>query len=250
MGIDVAITSLPWDSEFWGEPAGRVHLDEHHPASAEALRDAIERAQQAFDFVQLLVPAAQIAHVQAAQRAGFLLMDLRSEVVLDRAAHVSAFTVDSSIRSAVPHDVASIAELAAICHGNSRFGSDPALDPTKIEEFYREWIRRDVSMPGWALAAAERHGRVVGYVSYGSVANGDGTIGLVGVSPTARGAGLGLQLVAHAVESLFALGCPRMTVITHGGNAPAMRMYQACGFEVTRFGYWLHWHRANHGSRV
>ncbi|MGD9702364.1 MAG: GNAT family N-acetyltransferase [Acidimicrobiia bacterium] len=248
METDVAITSLPWDSEFWGEPAGRVHLDEHHPASVEAVRDAIDRAQEAYDFVQILVPAAQTAHAQAAERAGFLLVDLRSEVVLDRVAHVAASSRDPAVKSATPSDVAPIAELAAVCHGNSRFGADPVLDTTRIEEFYRQWIRRDVAMPGWALAASERHGQVVGYVSYGRLANGDGTIGLVGVAPPARGAGLGPRLVAHAIESLFAVGCPRMTVVTQGGSAAAMKMYQASGFKVARLGYWLHWHRAGHRS--
>lgn len=248
MTTDVAVTHLPWDSEFWGEPAARVQLEERHPAAIDVVRDAIGRAQSSYDFVQILVPAAQIAHAQTALRAGFLLVDLRCEVVLARVADSTGPPPDPAIRTAT--DVASIAELAAICHGNSRFGADPGLDPARTAEFYRQWIRRDASLHGWTLAASERHGQVVGYISYGPSPNGDGTIGLVGVAPSARGAGLGPRLVAHAIGALFAAGCPRLTVITQGGSAAAMTMYQASGFNVARLGFWLHWHRADPRGRV
>ena len=187
MEADVAITHLPWDSEFWGEPAARIHLDEYRPAAIDVVREAIDRAQQTYEFVQILVPAAQIAHAQTAARAGFLPVDLRCEFVLDEAAYSLPSPSDPAIRTATAVDLAPITELAAICHTNSRFGADPVLDPARTAELYRQWLRRDSSTPGWTLVAAEQRGQIVGYISYGRSLDGDGAIGLVGVAPAARG---------------------------------------------------------------
>lgn len=248
IGRDPAVTALPWDSELFGAPAARVDLAEERPASPVAVERALAAAQARYDFVQLLVPAAQVVHVQAAERAGFVVVDLRCELVLDLDGPVPVPPPAAPVIGPVdPAGVAAVAELAAGSHGNSRFGADPALDPARVAELYRRWIRRDASTDGWAVAAAWDAGTVAGYVSFGPRADGDGAIGLIGVAPPARGGGLGGRLLAHAVAALAAGGRRRVTVVTQGGSAPALRMYRTGGFALDRLGYWLHWHRAARG---
>ena len=104
-------------------------------------------------------------------------------------------------------------------------------------------MHRDVALPGWTVLVAESDGVIEGYVSFGPSAEGNGTIGLIGVAPAARGAGVGRRLVARAASELFDAGSSRISVITQAGNAPAMRLYQSCGFTVSRLGFWMHWHR-------
>ena len=247
MGTEVVVTALAWDSEFWGEPSARVQLDEQSPSSVRAFGAAITQAQAAYDFVQVLVPASQIAHVQAAQRNDFVIVDMRCEVSLGIDTPMARATGDPLVRVATSYDVAPIAELASRCHGNSRFGADPALDPARVQELYRRWIRRDASADGWNLATVDQQERVAGYVSYGRHVDGHGTIGLIGVAPSARGQGVGAKLLSYAVETLFSAGCSRISVTTQAGSGSAMKMYQARGFKVDWLGYWLHWHRVPGG---
>ncbi|CAN5523108.1 hypothetical protein BH24ACT5_BH24ACT5_02140 [soil metagenome] len=243
MATEVVTTASTWDSEFWGERTGRIHVDTHDPPSLAGLCAAIASAQKTYDFVQLLVPAAHLHHAQAAEHAGFVVVDVRCELVLERRAYRADASPDTSIRSATSFEVAPIADLAAVCHSNSRFGVDPLLPRSRVEDLYRRWIYRDISTDGWVLAASHTNGALAGYISFGRPSDGDGTIGLVGVAPCARGDGLGARMVSYAAESLFATGCARVKVVTQGGSTPAMKTYQRCGFDVEQLGCWLHWHR-------
>jgi len=49
----------------------------------------------------------------------------------------------------------------------------------------------------------------------------------------ARGAGLGSQLLAKAVELARASGCLRITLLTDRANEPAQRFYQRHGFSLS-----------------
>ena len=90
---EVTLDELVWDSEFWGESAARIRLGEVS-ASRARVRDAIHSAQADFDFVQMLVPVGQIQHAQEAERAGFLVVDVRAEVALERGAVALAQRVE------------------------------------------------------------------------------------------------------------------------------------------------------------
>lgn len=239
---DVSIDPLPWDSNFWGEPAALIRFDGFSVSEAR-VREVVRSAQDEFDFVQMLVPGADIAHAQSAERAGFLLVDVRCEVALESSDRPPAQDIDGRIRMALDSEIDAVAGLASSRHGNTRFGADPHLDPKKTAEFYRQWMRRDAGLPRWAVAVAEVNGQIAGYVSFGPTVGDTGTIGLIGVAPESTGAGVGSRLVAHATRVLFDAGCSRISVATQAGSVPAMRMYGSCGFAVSRLGYWFHWHR-------
>lgn len=240
---DGTLVQLEWDSEFWGETAALIRLDDEH-ASPAGVGEIIGRAQREFEFVQMLVPAGRIEVAQVAERRGFLLVDTRCEVVLEASDGRQGWMPDRSIRNVRDSELGDVAELASTRHGATRFGSDPSLDPERCREFYRRWIRRDATLSDWAIAVAEVDGRLAGYVSFGPSGNGAGTIGLIGVTPSCSGVGLGRRLVSHATGVLLGAGHPRISVMTQAGSQPAMRMYRSCGFAVERLDYWFHWHSA------
>lgn len=53
------------------------------------------------------------------------------------------------------------------------------------------------------------------------------------VAPQSRGAGVGSQLLAHAIEHARAQGCKRITLLTDRANASAQRFYARQGFELS-----------------
>ncbi len=52
------------------------------------------------------------------------------------------------------------------------------------------------------------------------------------VREEARGAGLGRALVEAAVERARERGCERIELDVNEGNAPALKLYEACGFQL------------------
>jgi ribosomal protein S18 acetylase RimI-like enzyme len=91
------------------------------------------------------------------------------------------------------------------------------------------------------LVAASAINRPLGYIScHGNSASREGQIGLVGVSPEARGQGIGKNLVMGALDWFKTQGADKVTVITQGNNRAAQRLYQQCGFLSHDLQLWYH----------
>jgi ribosomal protein S18 acetylase RimI-like enzyme len=231
-------TPLPWDSEFWGCRVGRI---EQEPDGGRGL--SLIGATSDVDLAYLLRSADDLASIQLAERSGFRTVDFRCEVHLDLDQYRPAISHDIGIRQATRDDLSAAASLASTSHSNTRFGNDPLLPRDRVHELYGQWIRRDADRDGWSIAVATSDDdELIGYVTYGELAPGVGTVGLIGVAAHARNLGLGSQLLDAAVDAQRRLGATTMRVVTQGGSQPAMRMYQRAGFTVAALDVWLHWH--------
>lgn len=79
------------------------------------------------------------------------------------------------------------------------------------------------------LVACDGTGAVVGYAGlFLSVPDAD--IQTVAVAGTAQGQGIGRRLLRALIEQAWALGCTRMFLEVHAGNAAALRIYEDEGF--------------------
>jgi ribosomal protein S18 acetylase RimI-like enzyme len=77
-----------------------------------------------------------------------------------------------------------------------------------------------------------------------SVNDGDGSIGLIGLSPHAQGHSLGSHLLAAAISYFGKRQAARLSVATQGRNVRAQRLYQKCGFATDSVMLWYHkWFR-------
>ncbi|WP_405017067.1 GNAT family N-acetyltransferase [Kitasatospora sp. NBC_00070] len=96
----------------------------------------------------------------------------------------------------------------------------------------------DERRPPKRFLVAESAGRVVGYVQQGPatpLASNSHVRQIQGfvVDPEARGRGIGRALIEAACDRARAEGIRRMTLRVLAHNAPARRVYESCGFEVT-----------------
>lgn len=84
-------------------------------------------------------------------------------------------------------------------------------------------------------------GTIAGYVTCHLPPNSDsGSIGLIAVSPTHQGQGLGKALITAATDWFASRGVRRVSVVTQGRNVPAQRLYARCGFIPSRLELYYH----------
>jgi len=231
-------TLLDWDTEFWGVPIGRV---EGETLDAERLRAVDGWADEtAVACLYFLADSADAPSAHAAEAGGFRLMDLRVE--LRRPVDGDDSLAD--LRDARPEDADALRAIARASHGVTRFYADPGFPDERCDDLYDTWISR--SLEGWAdgVLVAEVDGRPAGYVSCHLDESGTGSIGLIAVDAEVRRAGLGVALSRGAVAWCRDRGAERMSVVTQGRNAAALRTFQRAGFLVESIGLWFHkWYR-------
>jgi [ribosomal protein S18]-alanine N-acetyltransferase len=109
-----------------------------------------------------------------------------------------------------------------------------AIEEIDRHSFPRPWPRatfeaelaRDVAR----IAVLEEHG-VIAYCNYWLVA-GEVHIHAIATHPDHRRAGLGAQLLAHALDDGRASHCTIATLEVRRGNAPAIALYERAGFAI------------------
>jgi ribosomal protein S18 acetylase RimI-like enzyme len=103
--------------------------------------------------------------------------------------------------------------------------------PTAAYQAPAASIARMVAHAPDLFFVAERDGVVVGTV----LAGWDGHRGWIyslGVRPDLQRSGIGSALLAHAVDALRTLGCPKVNLQVRGGNRDVVGFYQRQGWKV------------------
>jgi len=123
----------------------------------------------------------------------------------------------------------------------SRFFVDPNFKDGEYEKLYRRWIENSVDKKSAleVFVAVER-GHILGFITVGEKGTALADIGLLAVSPQARGKKIAKTLVQHVKSYALKKGFKRMQVVTQLDNQPATRLYEATGFELNELTYIYH----------
>lgn len=159
------------------------------------------------------------------------------------AAIVSAVSESFIIRAMTPADLPAAARLAA-----KLVGMHYELDPKRFlhlpnpETGYAQYLASELKSDRVILLVAERaaDAAIVGYAyarlearDYNDLLDACGKLHDLYVDGSARGHGLGEQLVRAAVRLLTEKGAPRVVLMTAVQNEPARRLFQRLGFRTT-----------------
>lgn len=121
-------------------------------------------------------------------------------------------------------------------------------DETAFRELNEEWIRqyfaieeKDAELladpkgtildPGGSIFLAELEGTPVGCCALIATGPGDYELAKMAVTGQWRGAGIGRQLLAFAIDHARWLGAARLHLETNRKLAPAIRLYESMGFQ-------------------
>ena len=134
------------------------------------------------------------------------------------------------IRPIRPGEMSLVASRQTILY-DEMHGWGPGLEPVELEtaaQFLRNF--RPGRDQGWV---AELAGAVVGSIFITDEGDGVCRLRLLYVEPTARGRGIGEDLVRTCIAFAEATGYARMWLWTHTVLESARRIYAAHGFELT-----------------
>jgi len=231
---------LPWDSTFFGFPVARVGGGRMDAGIGRAVQAWCTRERVRFLY---FLADDDIATWSAAADGGYRLVDVRVELVLDRSwprLPVATPPEGVTLREATDGDLGALLPIAASVHTDSRFFADPGVPRDKGPELFRLWLRRSVEHAiADVVFVAEVAGRPAAYIT-ARLADGVGSIGLVGVGEGARGRGIGLAMVHHTLRWFTVHDARVVSVVTQGRNIMAQRVYQRCGFLTASLRFWYH----------
>jgi len=250
---------LDFDSAVFGRPLGRLtwlaHAASWPGEDAQAQGRALVTAvlSQAWaagrEGLYLRLPARDLLAAQAAEGAGFRLMDVSVDWELDLAAlpPVPAPPAGLSLRPWREADRPALLDLAgqSFCdlgaYGD-RFALDPRLRPG-CPELYRQWLANSLGGPQASQALVLAAGaEVAGFITLKLAAGADDPAWVVlnAVTPARRGAGLYNLLLAHGLAWLAGAGATRARVRTKVSQRAVIRAWSRLGARQTAA--WLTFH--------
>ena len=229
---DRLLTELPWDTEFFGFPIGRVDIA---GASAERF-EAIE--QEAHEHGILCayadLDAADTNTSVLAQRFGYRLV----EVGINFQHPDGRFTPrpgPSVVRRGVPEDLHLLEPSIQQVEDWSRYGADPRFGPEAARRMYRVWIERAAtSGDDRMLSIAEDESGVTGFATHARGA--PDRMDLISVTKPGTGAADAFYDFFHrwARPGLVEAGDAAVR------NIAIIRFLERCGYRATRSTYRFH----------
>lgn len=228
---------LAWDSEFFGRAIGRVTRNRLAP---DEMASALEwRRCEKIEVMYLLADAAHTPTHRLAEQAGFRLTDVRIELVRDIRNELLAPPA-APVRPAVTEDIPVLRGIASGAFTDTRFYQDERFPRAACDRLYETWIENSVrGFADYVAVGLSADGAPGGFITCHR-SKEEARIGLVAVSETARGKGLGRALVLHACAWGVQTGCCTIRVPTQARNLPALRLYERCGFLASACALWYH----------
>ena len=231
---------LTWDSDFFGFHVGTLHGGVLTPS---ILRFALAKCQEnKIACMYFLAHGEDQQTLALADGNGFRWVDERLTFIrVHGDVEVSADLDLTGIRRATVDDSPILGETAGDAYEFSRYYFDGKFPRDLCHKFYRDWIQKSVT-GGFddVVFVAEVEGQVAGYISCRRASSNLGQIGLVGISSSYRGRGLGAKLLRRALEWFEEEDLPRVEVVTQGRNLPAQKLYRGAGFALERSERWYH----------
>ncbi len=242
--------ALPWDSRQFGFPAARIDLlaapggyRESRDAQSALLRKILRDAAAVhMRHVMARVDTGKLASIHALEDCGFETIDGIQTFSLPLKSWASDCQPGVETRLFRETDLAQVLAISRRAYVLDRFHADPALRREQADAIHEEWVRNAcLGTAADAVMVACDGGRVLGYVTClvdsgarSSLGLGLGSIGMVATSEEARGRGVASAATCAALQWFREQEVDLVEVGTQLRNIPASRLYEKCGFRLTR----------------
>lgn len=248
------LAPLPFDSEIFGMPMGRIERFLVPPSSAadgRALLQEILRAAEArgLRHVTCRVPCADHPAALRLQERGFQVMTVFIGLQYHLARVQAAWSREPGVRPMAPGDLPAILAITREAFGQgTRFHADASLSGEAATRLHERWAENCCARRAAdAVFVADGDEGVVGFISCQVLAatravpeRARGVVPLVAVAPTHRGRGVGKALVRGALAWFASQGLAFGDIGTESFNYPALNAYVGAGFQIALSAFWFH----------
>ncbi len=128
-----------------------------------------------------------------------------------------------------------LADLEALAFESgkySRFKLDEKFEKGKFEELYQKWVSNSLSFQfATDVIVYKSNETIAGFVTY-KIHPTFATVGLLAVSPTFQGKGIGGNLLSYIEKSLVSKGIFELQIPTQLVNQPACSFYKKRGYQI------------------
>lgn len=245
---------LPWDSEILGIAAGllEIHmrdgdLDTRRATATLLINEALRACRfEGLRFLATKVSSDRFPTIHALEDSGFRLMD--AEIVLAHHGVEPEHAPIEGVDFLVFHEreIPTLAEMGSLFR-MSRFFSDPRIGIDRAAALWKASVSDCCRGHADEFMVALRDEEPLGFATFmddaGLAAAGGPRLRSlfhVGVAEEAQGRGIGRSLIKNAVRHARKKA-EVVLVETQSRNAPALALYQSCGFRVidSRFAFHL-----------
>lgn len=220
---------LEWDSKLFARKIGKCVIQPN--SEVEALRKILSNARKLnFDLVYVFTPinidldsllTKAIYHVDTK-------MLFTKSVALGSKHEISPHI--SQIYTA--QDLEPLYELAFESGKYSRFKVDFRLPESGFYELYRQWIDNSLNRKiADGIVVYKIDNQVMGLMTLQAERNAI-KIGLLAVTPTLQGKGIGQELIKFALLYAYQNDTTHLKVATQSANKPACSFYEKYGFVI------------------
>lgn len=226
---------LEWDSNFLGFPVAAIKADEFHGFETSSIFQYLK--SQKIKLVYLF-SEDEISDSLKLASLDFLLADdkvtfQKKQIQLNAVSPYIDFYKDQSVSDG-------LLNLTYQSGLYSRFFIDKHFEDWVFPKMYKTWIEKSVLHEiAKQVIVYNENKEIKGFITVGDK-NGIGDIGLVAVDEKSRGKGIGKQLLLAADNWFLTQDLYTVQVVTQGLNIPALKLYEAAGFEIFKRNFIYH----------
>lgn len=217
-----------WESNFFARPIWRAECLTNSTLPTQPIPEGL---------LQIKVPSNELNKITFIQQQGFQFVEGEVDFCLDLIeCKYSSFYA----QIAVEEDISALEALFSNAFLQSRFRS-PYFSEQENQRFYRTWIANAVraEFDDVCLVIRNEQGDISGGISLRLVENSV-RVGLLAVSQTERGKGVGRKLLESAINWALKKQCHTLYVATQISNLNAIRLYESMGAKICATHYWFY----------
>lgn len=226
------VDKLNWDSRFFGINIARLN---HTLINENILKLTLKVCKQlAIKCLYFRSDSDSIKNIELSEKNGFHLANIRVTYVLEKVRSFRKFGKDYVLRQGKKRDIPWLIDISRDAYTKSRYYFDKNFSREICDQFYIEWVKKiaNSSASGEKIFILEKNNKPIAYI--GSIVVRDAVeIELIAVDSAYRGQGIGKKIISEFIRNYQKAGQRRFRVVTQGRNIAALRLYQACGFEIT-----------------
>ena len=231
---------LEWDSRFFKKTIGKLNNREIDQAAFRAIRSWAR--QNSIDCLYFLSRKKQLPF--ALQQSDFFFYYLGRRVLLEKnlgeVAGSSRIPGPFPIRPVQLADVDFLVKISRKAFRETRFYRDPHFPGENCHKLYGTWIKNSCRGMADRVFVALGPKLPVGFITCHLSGSGKGQIGLLAVSESHQGRGIGGALLSRSFDYFKKQGVDRLQVVTQADNRSGLNLYLKMGFKKKNIAYWYH----------